>query len=245
MSEAGVPSVIVASHERSGTHFLMNALAGAYGYQPWLDLDPYFHPIDCRNPAAVEEFLDRARRENPRTIVKNHLALEFFNGILDRILQHYVIFYIYRDPVDVMLSFFRFVHGIDWYAGPKSDDPLVFARTPPIGQMTRYDYHDHRSIIFRWHAHVQGWLAASAGRRNIVVVKYEELRDDYARTIEGFEAVLGARPGSDEPPRRGRNTIDPAVDGPILAMSKSPQIAKELRAFATASFGETLQRLGY
>src|SRR5215469_1383683 len=35
------PAVMVVSHERSGTHFLMNALASCYGYvsAPWVDFD--------------------------------------------------------------------------------------------------------------------------------------------------------------------------------------------------------------
>ena len=34
------PAVMVVSHERSGTHFLMNALAACYGYvsAPWVNL---------------------------------------------------------------------------------------------------------------------------------------------------------------------------------------------------------------
>ena len=97
------PSVIVVSHERSGTHFLMNSLGRAFGYEAGLflnfDHDPlninYFHP-----PTVL-----KALRTVPAgRIVKAHHSVEFFDGILDEVLQSAVILYIHRDPVDVMVS---------------------------------------------------------------------------------------------------------------------------------------------
>ena len=99
------PPVLVVSHERSGTHFLMNSIARGYGYTstPWVDMD----------------------------------GDSFFDGILNRVLKRYVVFYIHRDPVEVMLSFWRFMHRWHWHEGPKRPHPLAFASAEPEGQLMR------------------------------------------------------------------------------------------------------------
>ena len=68
-------SVLVVSHERSGTHFLMNSIARGYGYTstPWVDMDYDSMPINFFHPPAIAGALapwrtDESPRSSSRTI---------------------------------------------------------------------------------------------------------------------------------------------------------------------------------
>ena len=241
------PSVIVLSHERSGTHFLMNTLARSYGYVSWLwiDLDPMVIPMDDGDPRAIERLLGRFAAKRVASIVKSHHAVEFFDGVLDRIAERYVMFYIHRDPVDVMLSFFRFIHGMPWYRGPQKDDPATFALAEPTGAMMRYELRHHQSLLHRWQDHVEGWVAAAATRPRIVVVRYEGLQDRFEMTVRGFRAALGAEPVDLSPPPRDVNTIHIPVRGRIGEISRLDPAIADLRKVAREAVGDTMERLGY
>ena len=170
---------MVVSHERSGTHFLMNSIARAYVYRaaPWLDMDHDAMPINFFHPPSIADVLAGLADRRIATIVKSHHSADFFDGILDRVLKRYVVFYIHRDPVDVMLSFWRFMHRWRWHEGPKRPDPVAFARAEPEGQLMRYQRYQCRSMLDRWARHVEGWHRASAGRPRLRLVSYRALPD--------------------------------------------------------------------
>ncbi len=78
------PPIIVVSHERSGTHFLMNSIARGYGYTsaPWIDLDYNQMPINFFHPPAIAGALEKLADQRIASIVKSHHASTFFDGIL-------------------------------------------------------------------------------------------------------------------------------------------------------------------
>ena len=241
------PGVIVASHERSGTHFLMNSLASGYGYtvRPRVDLDPMWIPLDDRDPGAIEGFLDRLAVERSASIVKSHHAVEFFEDVLDRIIERYIVFYIYRDPVDVMLSFFRFIHSADWGQEARRSDPVAFALHRPEGAMRRYERRQHDSLLHRWQDHVEGWVSAAATRTRVVLVRYEDLRDNFEETMSSFAGVLGAAPSNVAPPPPDLDTIQAPGHGLIGALSRAGPFVSALRDSARQAVGTTMGRLGY
>jgi hypothetical protein len=238
---------MVVSHERSGTHFLMNSVARGYGYvaNPWINLDLYPFAINFHFPPEIERVLTSLHRLRSASIVKSHHPAGFFGGLLDRLLQHYVILYIYRDPVDVMLSFFQFVHHRQWHEGPRTEDPLAFARAEPEGQLLRYQTHQHRSMLHRWQSHVEGWLAAAAGRPRLVTLRYENLRDDYGATLGRPASVLGSEPADLTPPPREKDTIHVPGTPQRTALVKAPETVARMRALAAETIGETMAKLGY
>src|SRR5262245_22507792 len=101
------PAALVVSHERSGTHFLMNTLAACYEYvsRPWVDLDWHVIPINYFYPPNISDALLSLASQSMANVVKSHHPAEFFAGELPRLTSRYIVFYIYRDPVGVMLSF--------------------------------------------------------------------------------------------------------------------------------------------
>ena len=166
------PAVLVVSHERSGTHFLMNSIARGYGYtaRPWVDMDGDSMPINFFHPPSVAGTLASLADRRIAAIVKSHHSADFFDGILNRVLKRYVVFYIHRDPVEVMLSFWRFMHRWHWHEGPKRPDPVAFASAEPEGQLMRYQRYQCRNMLDRWAKHVEGWHRASAGRPRLQLV---------------------------------------------------------------------------
>jgi hypothetical protein len=125
------PSVLVVSHERSGTHFLMNALASCYGYvaQPWVNLDVPETNINYFRPQAISEHLLPIADRPLANLVKSHHAADFFSSELTRLTERYVILSICRNPVSVMASYWRFLQRLAWFEGPKVADPLTLARS--------------------------------------------------------------------------------------------------------------------
>lgn len=235
---------MVVSHERSGTHFLMNALSYGYGYtsDPWIDLDQHAININYFHPPAIADAL-AAQAGNPlQRVVKSHHAAEFFTGQLDRIGQDYVIFYIYRHPAAVMESLWRHLNAIAWNEGPKRTDPLALAKAEPSGQMMRYQTRQYPSLLARWAAHVEGWLDAAEANPRIVPVRYEDLDNHYDETIDGFGGRLG------RPPMTPR--LRPPRDAGVIAMGGEqtpvgPDISADLRAFCRSEAGALMARLGY
>jgi hypothetical protein len=68
------PPVMVVSHERSGTHFLMNSIARGYGYtaKPWVDMDGDSMPINFFHPPAIAGTLAALADRRIAAIIKSH-----------------------------------------------------------------------------------------------------------------------------------------------------------------------------
>jgi hypothetical protein len=190
------PAVMVISHERSGSHFLMNTLAACYGYvsQPWSNFDWRSVNINFYSPTSVRDHLLSLAAAPPVRIVKSHDQAGFFAEELSRIAERYVLFYMCRNPVGVLLSYWRFMYRWSWFEGPKVADLLTFARAEPCGYMMRYQLRQHPNLMCRWAAHVESWLAAAEMVRRVVVVRYEDLDAHFEEVVHGFARVLGRPP---------------------------------------------------
>ncbi len=229
-------NVMVASHERSGTHFLINTLRLAYGYPEsgFLNFDYPSLNINYFHAMAISAALRKPPPMMSLTI-KSHHAADFFEGVLDDVLKQLVVLYIHRDPVDVMI-----INRWQWHEGPHRPTALEFAAAEPEGQMMRYQRRQARTLLHRWASHVDGWTAAAATRPRIVVVRYADLEQQHERTVSAFGTLLGRRSGTLARPDRTTNVVAgaPAVDFP------APDRAA-LRALALAEVGNTMRRHGY
>ncbi len=233
---------MVASHERSGTHFLLNTLGGAYGYPTGdvLDLDPAGLRVNFFHAETLAGAVTRAAVERPHAIIKSHLPVDFFDGVLDQVLRRATIFYIYRDPVDVMISFWRFVQNWPWHEGPRTEDVVRFAASQPEGQMLRYHMVQQANLLQRWRHHVEGWLDASAMRASIVPIAYESLDGNFEETARGLGNTLGRPPITLRRPDRYTNVIHGASSDSLPTPDRDA-----LRALAIAEVGDTMRRLNY
>jgi hypothetical protein len=242
------PAVMVVSHERSGTHFLMNSLAACYGYvsRPWINFDhPTQSVLDIYSQAQICDFLLGMANRPMANIVKSHHTPEFFRGELERLTQRYVILVIYRNPVDVMLSWWRFMHHFkpeDNY-GPMLPDPMSYASAIPSGLMLRYQTQPIASILQRWADHIHGWLSAASEYSKIGIVRYEDLRDRYEETMLSFATLLGRPPQTLNRPSPHFNIIR---SGPADPMNTGmPPDVEALRSLCREKVGVTMARLGY
>jgi hypothetical protein len=235
------PSALVIGHERSGNHFLMNTLSRAYGYisEPWFNIDLHPHPINYFLPQSLLNLLMEAGNRRIANVGKTHHAAEFFTPILKALQQRYVIFYVHRDPADVMLSFWRYIDRWQWREGPKRDNPVDFALAEPEGQMLRYQMHQRRNLLQRWAAHVEDWVAAAEGQPRMIVVPYRDLQDNYAETVQRLARVLGEKPRDLSPPSRSRNVI---AGSDRVATERDKMALKQI---AASEVGDTMRKLGY
>lgn len=240
------PAVMVVSHERSGTHFLMNTLAACYGHVsvPWIDLDtPWHNILHLHDRAKVRDILLELTQRPLANLVKSHHPADFFSGELERLTQRYVIFVIHRDPVAVMLSFWRFMHRLPGDGGPKVGDPLTFARAAPSGRLTRYQVQQHANMVQRWAAHVRGWRIVAAELPRVVVVRYEDLDSRFEATVQSFAGVLGRPPQALTRPPRDVNVIPAGPHDPFG--TGVPPDRDALRRFCGDEVGDTMTLLGY
>jgi len=211
-----IKKVIVVSHERSGTHFLMNTLAENFGYIsfPWINLD-LDYPVNYWAPENVLNFLNLMKSKPVLNTLKSHHEVGFLLPILDEILEEFHLFYIYRDGNDVMESFYKHLNFYDWDVGPRAASGAELARMQPSGAMLRYQKRQYPTIWDRWQNHVTGWLAEINDRdkRKITAIKFEALKEDFNRTVQFIASCLGRNCFNPVKPHRYDRVITPDEEG--------------------------------
>jgi hypothetical protein len=157
--------LIVASHERSGTHMLMNKICSCtpYSAEPWIDIDENFSDLPGKRNES-----DQVGEYYP--LYKTHFIPELLSGLIDDAN----IVYIYRNPFDVMLSFWKYSHKYPDHAVP-TRSLCEFIFTEPSGRGDFYNAKKQNSYIERWMEHVSLWLAASHSKANIRCLSYDKL----------------------------------------------------------------------
>ncbi len=237
------PRLLVVSHKRSGTHFLMNTLAGAFGYvsNPWIDFDHHAANINYFHPPSVEGFFTKLGEHRLANTVKSHHQVGFFEDCLTNVVGFFTILYVHRNPIDVMPSCHRFIRRWDWLEGPRTDSCKAYIRAAPAGHMMRYQINQHANMLKRWQAHVEGWLAASEAHVAIVPVRFEDLDQDYAKTVDRLAETLGLEVRSHTRPSRRENVIAPSE----ASGAGEPAFDDDDLAFCEDQIGTTMKRLGY
>lgn len=185
--------IIVSSHERSGTHFLMNTIAHNFGYlsHPWIDLDslPYIPHV----PANMFEILKLMAedKKTERGIVKSHFDGDFFiDSLLKKTSDKYHIFYMYRDQETTLRSCWKHFKDIKdkqkWNGGTYAETYEEYADAEPWGAMLRYQYKQHATNRIRLEQHQKGWL----DRKHVICVKFEDLDNNFNNTVNALAIKL-------------------------------------------------------
>lgn len=191
--------ILVASHERSGTHLFMELLRrqvrqcrGRVGrfVNPH---DSLYFSIDRLNaghhrPGRPEE-CERVLRAIPRPCLKTHNTPRMertapeHRAYIDALLERSMWVYCYRDGRNVMCSLQRFRQSFDTTA------------SEGIGPFLREDHGDGRSRVRAWADHVREWLAVE----RVLPVRFEEVVKDTRSLLERVCKALDLEPEWNEP----------------------------------------------
>lgn len=199
-SETESPIIVVCSHERSGTHHMMNTLSlnSDYCADPFInfDLNPISAYVNFFHPQGVEGFFQKligiehkSSRLFVRSIVKSHHDADCFRLLMGSKNVYFV--YMLRDPLSVMESFWKFIHRWEWSEGPKTSSLAEFVLAPPRGQLMRYQSDTYPSMIDRWCAHADKWLLAAEEFNNVIPVEQEALSLNPEPTISKIAKITG------------------------------------------------------
>lgn len=242
MNEESRNPVLVVSHERSGTHFLMNTLAAEFGYvsKPHADFDQPVVNINFFAPTAIERFFTETHRNKPEVIRKSHHQFDFFKTVFPNVVKRTNVFYIYRDPRSVAQSFRHFLNGWNWFEGPKVDTAGKFIRAEPAGQLLRYQYHQLPNMLQRWRVHVEGWVDAAVRYPEITLVRYEDLNENYDDVVDAIARKKAWHRQYAERPKIDENTILKSQRG-----SSSNRYTDDDIEFFRQEIGTAMRKLGY
>jgi len=237
--------IMVVSHERSGTHFMMNTLAACFGYvsNPWLDIDRHQFNINYYYPQQLQTLLLKLADLKSANLLKSHHEFSFFSEIMPALAGALDIVYICRNPADVMASYWRFLHTWNWAEGPRADSALDFAKAAPMGQLMRLQFRQYDTMLDRWANHVQHWVEAAARARNVHVVRYEDLAQRYDDTVKSLGTALGVAPRQIVRPSRTENVVQQGNVNFVPAPGADNRDA--VGALAMARFPDLMARLGY
>lgn len=236
---------MVVSHERSGTHFMMNTVAACFDYisNPRGDIDGRQFNINYYHPQSLQTLMLKLTGLRVANILKCHHEFDFFSSIITAFEGAIDIIYIYRNPADVMASFWRFLHTLGWVEGPKAGTVLDFATAQPMGHLMRYQYRQYDTMLDRWANHVEHWVAAKSRAKNIHIVKYEDLDRRYDDTVTSLGARLGLKPRRIKRPSRDKD----CVEGGDIHFAPKPGADNRdaVARLAVSKFPELMSRLGY
>lgn len=186
--------ILVISHERSGTHFLMNTLALNFGYisKPWINVD-YELGLNLYSSNILLAFFRQMHERPILNIVKSHHQAGFYTDFIDYLTDQFHVFYIYRDPRDVMLSFWKLISSFSWDEGPKAPTVSEFMRAAPRGGILRYQKTQSETILSRWKNHVEGWadIAETTAGQKVIMLSYESLKLDFDGTVKNIGKRIG------------------------------------------------------
>jgi hypothetical protein len=198
--------IIVITHERSGTHLLINLIN--------YDKNGDFLTIGYMNP--TEKFiLDNYKHQTYKDIIvntylensvsKSHHQVEFILPYMDFLFDKYNVIYLKRDIKDVLVSYHRFLNA-DNELNPIPNFPTlkewIFSNPKEIGYKFFADYPDPHVIIEpnnyieRWKLHTEGWLKY---KDNILVLNYEDLLSDFNNQKLIIENYIGKKIGNSIP----------------------------------------------
>jgi predicted O-linked N-acetylglucosamine transferase (SPINDLY family)/ADP-heptose:LPS heptosyltransferase len=224
--------ILVVSHERSGTHFLINTIAFNFPYfsNSEISIDP---SLDDLSNFFSDYYLKKESR-----IFKSHHQFFFFSQFFNELIRNFHIFYIVRDGRDVLTSLFHYYnkHPKSFSFG-QSNRIREFFRTVPSNE---YCLRRASNVIERWANHVESWLTV---RDHITIIRYEDLKHNFDDTVRQIESVLEIRAAEQItlPSLKDRN-ISPRKG--VVGDWAEYFHDSDLNTFNTVA-GDLMQELGY
>lgn len=78
------------------------------------------------------------------------------------------------------------MHRWDWFEGPKLKSPLELMKINPKGQSQRYQIKNYKNYFARWASHILIAKKEQKNSKNIVMVNYSDLENNFRKTIENI-----------------------------------------------------------
>lgn len=242
----GRKKLAVISHERSGTHFLMNTVANHFGYisKPWWNFDFDSLTINFHSTVNIRRYLQQFHDKSIVNILKSHHPAGFFDGILDYVTEQFHVLYIYRDPRDALVSNWKLIQSFQWDEGPKPETAGEFIRAEPSGGMMRYQKFQQKNMLHRWKANVESWLVAAEKNPQlpICLLKYEDLDSDFGNTLKRISAFTGISSNTVVKPKVNENVIGSGEGG---SGNYKKYLTEEDLDFVDQQIGSFMASLGY
>lgn len=175
----GRKPIYVISHERSGTHLVLNlCYRNLYIRQKFCDLT-HFYDTDIRR--SIRESYWKEHGVHCRSLqgdgglIKSHCEAEIW---ADQLPSFPVVF-VLRDPRDTLVSFYHYLNRDEFH---RNNPGLSDLRCSSFSEFLRRPLHpflqcgfslrdDAANIVDRWARHTQGWLDA----QGVLVLRYEKL----------------------------------------------------------------------
>ena len=184
-------NILIISHERSGTHFLLNSIA--FNFPQLIDSNRQIDaPWQTRDLAEFEYFFVNNSRQETRQVFKSHHQIDFYKDFIGDLVKKYHVFYIVRDGRDVLNSCFHYFNKC----------PDGFPHTKNVGELMRvtpalyafdnaYSWEPQKSMVDRWVYHAAGWAALSQVLwDNIHYIKYENLLNHFEATMAWIASII-------------------------------------------------------
>ncbi len=192
-------TILVSSHRRSGTHFLIDSLrknipGAEFPNHPALPADFNIGSLFSKNERVYRIFKKQLDREGP-IIIKSHLLPEEcdlqeprdkFESLIKSIFDESEKLYISRDGKEVLISLFKFLKPDTTFSEfiRKPNDHIV----REIRQVKPYD----ANYVAYWSYHVEQWQQVAGVKQ----LSFQALRDDFEATLSATLDFLNITPGA-------------------------------------------------
>jgi len=187
--------VMVASFQRSGTHFLINTLASNFAglEDGWVDV---VHAEDNKwvkdlkpdnlREKIREQLIELYPESDMRQCVKTHYQAYFFQQFWDELCERYDLFYIVRDPRDTLAACFNYYNKTNYEVFIKEEDFSKFLRADLRDVRTEtqpysYSFIKPRNIVDKWQQHLISWLPYRD--KGVTFVHFSDLKNDLAGVL--------------------------------------------------------------
>ena len=212
--------LIVSSHERSGTHYLMNSIDFSFDHYSSknfinLDYSPLGSIVNFHSPTSLSKFFDNLYLNKNLSIIKNHFHANFFNKINDDTKNKIHFIYIYRNFIDCLKSFWIYLNGTSIFEGPKINIFSKFCFSEPIGQLTRYNYQHCKNFIERYIYNLNSWIEFSK-KNKVLFINFENFKEDHTNNIKKISNFIDKN--------IGKSTVYKRVDYFEVKSNKSEEL---------------------
>lgn len=186
--------ILVVSHERSGTHFLIDSIAlnsNLNNKQIDLYTEHYLPPSE-QQLISYKNNLQQDMRgyfgKSTDRIFKSHHDVRFFDGILEEFKKEFDILYIKRNALDCLTSCYHYYSKHPHVDFPYSQDIDRFLfGTKPYDHLTdsAYSFKRSQNNVLRWLNHTHGWE-----KTGVHVTSYESLSSNFQHEIGSIFTAL-------------------------------------------------------